>query len=231
MQLNVRKIAQLETLADILDRCVEMGKPAFYYQSWGAKFSDKSCIDAVASIDVLAHVAREAATKGINLIVSPMSGEMYPHDVETVREAYSAVGRMDQFNPDNIRYYSDYMTTWMAANYPLVDKERPAAIIGMGGVGDDIYYFTAYMVIHGIDHVAIAGSGAVSHVAYIIIGADEWLVGDEYYAAAIVLGGKGALSGSLITTDLFKLASIIVLILGLVITSLGSSFILDLLSV
>jgi hypothetical protein len=223
---EVRKIPQLDTLADAVDRCLEMGRPCFFYIDY-ADFSSKQAPEALASIGLLSHVASETATKGISLLAQPRKGEMYPHYVETVREAYMAAGKIDDFTSEMVRYNSDDSIANIAANYSFLKEEQPAAILGMGGVYDSIYYYTGYAALHGIDNISIAGSGPVSSVAYIVIGADEWLIGDEYYAAAIAVGGKEEGAGSLITADFFKFFMIALLIIGVIAGALGVSTVID----
>lgn len=227
--LEVRRIPQLDSIADGIDRCLEMGKPLMYYTSY-AYFSTTRAPDAIASIDILENVAKQVAQKDIEMHASPITSQLYPHFVETVREAYMSVGKLSSFSMDIVKYYASSMIAWIAAHYSFLKERQPACILAMGAIYDSIYYFTGYAALHNIDNISIAGSGPVSSVAYIIIGADEWLIGDEYFAAAIAMGGKKESSGSIITSDLWKFIASGILIVGAIAGALGVDTVINLLT-
>ena len=95
----IRKIPGLSAIDEAVGRATEMGRPISF--STGLARID---MVTMAALSILTHVARLAARYDNRVFVPMFSPEVLPIAVEVCKEAYREEGKLDQFNPDDVRF-------------------------------------------------------------------------------------------------------------------------------
>jgi hypothetical protein len=221
-EFYIRKIAGLQAIDDAVGRATEMGRAILYCPGIG--YIEE--IATIASLNILAEVAKKCAqydTKLINPHVEPI---VYTVAREIVKEAYSKVGRPDAFDPDSVYFITDLQFAYAAAVDGIMVRERPATNFLVGWFRAESLILAETGASTGA--IQIAGTDQVSQLPFFVTACDYTLIGEELYAASayiskepLLLGAiKGEDWGKLVITTVLIIASIIGLLTKLPILSL-----------
>ena len=124
---EIRKIAGLEAIDEALGRATEMGKPVHFSPGMSGFGSEM-----YAGLAVLSYVAKMAAQYDTRLIVTTRRPYIHPVASDIVKQAYLEAGRPDAFNPEDIRYVSEWQFSYTAAVMGIFQREKPAANLMIG---------------------------------------------------------------------------------------------------
>lgn len=210
-----RKIPGLAAIEEAIGRATEMGKGVLYVPG----IQEIDDIQTIASMILLAKVARMAAKYETKLTVPTNSPAVYTVADEVVKSAYQDVGRADAYHSDQVRYITSEQFAYVAAVNGMMLRERPAANLFLGA------FFAESLLLaetgHSIGAIQIAGTANVHQMPFFVVACDYTLIGEEYYAASALLSNDPLLLGSLRASDTVKFLLITVLIVGCVLISLG----------
>ncbi|MCR5663138.1 MAG: hypothetical protein K6G50_13595 [bacterium] len=221
-ELFIRKIAGLSALDEAVGRATEMGKPVLYVPG----VADVDDVQTLASLSILRYASRCTAEYDTQIIVPNCCSVVMSMAQEIVQEAYMRAGRPDSFRRDDVLYLSDEQFGFAAGVSGIMVRERPAAMIYMGN-------FLAEALIlaetgNSVGAIQIAGSATASQLPFFVAACDYTLIGEELYAASAYLSGDPLQVGSLKGQDAAKLAIMILLVIGAVLSSCGVTWINDL---
>ena len=204
----VRRIAGLDALEEAIGRATEMGRPILYIPGT----QEMNDAQTVASMTILAHVARKAATYDTALLVPCKYSLVMATARETVREACLAAGRPDAYREENIYYVSEDQFGYVAGAAGTIVRERPATCIYVGT------FFAESLVLaetgHAIGAIQIAGTAQPAQLPFFVAACDYTLIGEELFAASAYLSGEPRLLGSLKGQDAGKLLAMAFIVLG-----------------
>ncbi len=211
-----RKIPGLVAIEEAIGRATEMGKGVLYVPG----VQDIDDIQTIASMILLAQVARLTAKYETKLSVPTNSPAVYTVADEVVKSAYQDVGRADAHQADMVRYLTSEQFAYVAAVNGIMLRERPAANLLLGA------FFAESLLLaetgHSIGAIQIAGTANVHQMPFFVVACDYTLIGEEYYAASALLSNDALLLGSLKAADTVKLVLIIVIALGCILATLGN---------
>lgn len=221
-ELFIRKIAGLSALDEAVGRATEMGKPVLYVPG----VADVDDVQTLASLSIMRYASRCTAEYDTQIIVPNCCSVVMSMAQEIVQEAYMRAGRPDSFRPDDVLYLSDEQFGFAAGVSGIMVRERPAAMIYMGN-------FLAEALIlaetgNSVGAIQIAGSATASQLPFFVAACDYTLIGEELYAASAYLSGDPLQVGSLKGQDAAKLAIMILLVIGAVLSSCGVTWINEL---
>ena len=212
----VRRIAGLDALEEAVGRATEMGRPIVY--STGTQ--DMSDVQTVASITILAHVARKTASYDTRLMVPNRFSIVMTTARETIKEACLSVGRPDSYREDDIFYVSDEQFGYVAGVSGLIVRERPAACLYLG------FYAAESLILaetgNSIGAIQIGGTAQPSQLPFFVAACDYTLIGEELFAASAYLSGEPKQLGSLRGQDIGKLLAIAGIVAGSVLATLAA---------
>ncbi len=124
----VRRISGLEAIDEAIGRATEMGSSILYVSGIGSVKS----IATIASMNILARVARMAAEYDTPLYV-PCSDPMVMNiERELVQNAHLDAGRPDTYRQENVSFICEEQFAYAAAVDGIIVRERPATIFYMG---------------------------------------------------------------------------------------------------
>jgi hypothetical protein len=212
-ELYVRKIAGIDAVDDAIGRATEMGRKVFFVPG----IQDMDDVATIAAITILGRVARICATNDTMLDVPVSRSLVMVTARESVREAYSKVGRPDSFREDQVHYVTDDQFGYAAAIDGMVMRDKPAAMFYMGG------FFAEALILaetgNNAGAIQIAGTNQPAQIPFFVAACDYTLIGEELFAASAYLEREPRLLGSLKGQDfakgLFLLAILILLILAI----------------
>jgi hypothetical protein len=213
--LFVRRIPGLTAVEEAVGRATEMGRPVLYVPGI-AEIDD---IQTIASLTILSHVAKITAKYETPLIVPTARSVVMSAAEEVVKEAYAEAGHPDNYNPDNIRYLSDAQFAFAGAVSGIMLREKPAANLYLGAFWAESLLFaeTGFE----IKAIQVAGTANVSQLPFFVTACDYTLLGEELYAASAYLSKEPKLLGSLKGSDWMKVISIVIIVVGIVLSLLG----------
>jgi len=215
---EVRKIAGLDAIPEAVGRATEMGKPVFATPGW-SDVTGAAAAQTLASIDVVTYAAELCAKFDTKLVVAVAIPNVYPLVAQSVQQAYLANGKADAFSPDMIRFTSSMQYAYMAACMGIMQREKTAATIFVGGFGSEAINFAESAV--SVGAISIAGTTSTSQLPFFTAACDYTMIGEELLAAGAYLSKDPLRMGSIVGQDYAKLASLVVLWAGIVAITAG----------
>ncbi|HIE09061.1 MAG TPA: hypothetical protein EYP65_04355 [Armatimonadetes bacterium] len=206
--LYLRRIPGLEAIDEAVGRATEMGRPMLF--SLGL---EGLTVTTFAGLAVLGYVARLSARYGARLLVPVCQPEVLPVAREVVREAYQAEGRLDAYNPEDIRYLTSDQFGYASGVVGMMHREKVASNFFFGG-------FAAESLIlaetgHHVGAMQVAGTPDMYQIPFFIAACDYTVIGEEFYAASAYLSREPVMLGSVVGQDWGKGALFLLILLGI----------------
>ncbi len=217
-KLFIRPIPGLEAIDDAVGRATEMGRPILF--SFGLGYITD--VVTIAALSILGEVARRSAEYATRLLIPNYDPIVMTAAQETVKEAYTEVGRPDLYQEGDITYLTADQFGYAAGVDGIIVRERPGAIFWQG------YFFAESLILaetgHRVGAIQIAGTTAITQLPFFIAACDYTLIGEEMYAASCYLKPEPHMLGSLKGEDLAKAIIIIFLGIGIILLTIGNLF-------
>ncbi|MBW2278544.1 MAG: hypothetical protein JRF63_13705, partial [Deltaproteobacteria bacterium] len=207
--LYVRPIKAVDALDDAVGRAAEMGRPILYSPG----LSGVSDPATVASLSILSRVARRAARLHTPIKVPNYGPLTWPVAQNVVREAFTAAGRPEEYNPDDVSYLTSRFLTYAAAVAGIMIRERTASNFLIG------HFFSEALILAetGVSTGAlqIGGTDSVTQLPFIITTCDHTMIGEEMFAAAALVGGDPVSRSTIKAQDWFKALAMVAMLAAL----------------
>ncbi len=222
---KIRRIPALDSIEEAVGRATEMGRPVHFSPGYG-EITTSTAPQTFASLDVLGYVVALTARYNTQLIVTCKSPQSFPMIQELVRESYSAAGKPDMFQEDTVRFISEAQFAWAAGVLGIFNREKVAANIMVG-------YFMAESLLFAeggaqVGAIQVAGTGNLAQTAFFVAACDYTLIGEELYAGGAYLSQDTSKVGNLAGQDIVKLLTIAFIILGTILATAGSTWLVEL---
>ncbi len=212
--LFIRKIPGIDAVDEAIGRATEMGKPIMYLTG----YSDIDSIATIASINILAHVAKKVAQYDSRLIVPNKWAVTMTLTQEVVKQAYINAGRPDAYNADDIFFIAGEQFSYVAAVDGMMVREKPATNFFLGSFAAESLLLAETGF--SIGALQIAGTDSTYQIPFFVTACDYCLIGEELYAASAYLSREPRLLGNLKGQDITKIILTILILLGSVLMSL-----------
>jgi hypothetical protein len=214
-ELYIRRIAGLEAVDEAVGRATEMGRPILF--SPGLEAMEE--VSTVAAMNVLGEVARRVARYGTPLIVPNRDPVVMTVAQQVVRDAFMAEGVPERYHQEDVYYTTQSQFGYAAAVCGVMLRDRPAANFFFGRFYAESLVLTETGNLTGA--IQIAGTDADAQLPFFICSCDYTLMGEELYAGSVYLSREPLLLGALKAQDMGKVAILVVLVLGSILTALG----------
>jgi hypothetical protein len=219
-EMFIRRIAGLDAVEEAVGRATEMGKPVLYVPG----LDGISSISTIASMNILAQVAKKTAQYNTTLLVPNRDPVVYTVAREVVKEAYTDAGRPDAFNSDNIYFITQDQFGYTSAVCGIMVRDKPATNFFLG------YFWAESLVLAETGAttgaIQIAGTDSIFQLPFFIVACDYTLIGEELYAASAYLSRQPLLLGSLKGQDWGKMVILAIILISSLIALLGGNKIL-----
>jgi len=229
VQIKVRTLPAMTAIPEAVGRASEMGKPLFWTSGIGGGLSDSTQGPQIlASISILGYVAEECVKAGVEIAAFCPLYDALPLVEETLRTAYMVQGKIDEFNPEMIRFIEG-QSAYLTGVLGYFQREKPASNILTGG----FYYESVVIGEAGntIGALQIGGTANTHQMPFMVATCDYMLLAEELYAAGAMIADDPDALGSIKGEDIVKFIIMAVIAVGFILGSLGMTFIVDLLGV
>ncbi len=224
---QIRTIAGLEAIEEAVGRATEMGR-IVHFSPGIAALNGVTAAQTFAGLETLSMVARLVARYGAKMIVTIRIPIVLPLAADVVRQAYMTEGAIEAFDEDSIQYLSSEQFAYAAAVMGIINREKAAANIMLGA-----FWAESLMLAEAGFHagaIQIAGSANITQVPFFVAACDYVLIGEELFAAGAIASGNPVKLGSIAGQDFAKVYAIALFLVGVLATSAGSNFMIDLLN-
>ena len=212
-ELYIRKIPGLNAIDEAVGRATEMGRPMLF--SPGLSGLGLPTLQALA---ILKHITSAAAKYRTRIIVPTADSVVYTIAEEISKDAYSAQGVPEHFNPEDVRFLSDDQFAYASGVVGILNRENVASNFMFGN------FFAESLILaetgHQVGAIQVAGTPQITQIPFFITAADYTIIGDEFYAASAYLSREPTLLGSLVGQDYAKAALILIMAAGIVTATL-----------
>lgn len=211
----VRRLPGVDAIEDAIGRSTEMGRPVLYVTG----LEEIQNIQTIASLLILGHVAEKTAQYDTELKVA----NYYPLTMvvaeEVVRQGYANAGRIDAHRPEDVFYITAEQFAFAAGVSGMILRDRPATNIYLGSFYGESLLLAETGFLTG--SVQIAGTAELTQLPFFITACDYTLIGEEMYAASAYLTREPTQLANLKAADAFKIAAMVFILAGVVLTTAG----------
>jgi hypothetical protein len=217
-KLFLRRIAGLEAIDEAVGRATEMGRPILFV----AGIQDMDDVQTIAGLTILGSIARTVAEYDTKINMPVRASLVMTAARETIKHAYVSAGRPDAYNDDMVHYVTDEQFGFVAAVDGIMVRERPAACFFLGA------FFAESLIMaetgNSIGAIQVAGTAMPAQLPFFVAACDYTLIGEELFAASAYLSGEPRQLGSLKGADVGKAIAMIVILVGVIATTIASAW-------
>ncbi len=218
-EIWIRRLPALDFIEEAVGRAAEMGRPVIA-QGFGSGNSGMQSSIApmiMAGLAVLGHAARICARHGTMIIASMRSSSVVPVADEVLRTAYRLEGKLDEYLANREEHLPWLQT--QASMVALILREKPATGILIGAFWhESVQVAEAF---GSVGAVQIGGTGRLYQIPFFAAVCDMNLIGEEIYAVGAYINQTPQMLASMATQDYFKVAGIVFILLGVILSTLG----------
>jgi len=218
----IRPLPGLQAIDDALGRATEMGSPVMYISGWGGDLARPT---TMASLAILAHIARRAAAFGTPILFPSHDPVVASAAQDTIQHGYAAVGRPGLFRSDDVGFVTQSQLGYAAAVDGIMTRRKPGAVFLLGSFEGEALILAE--TAHNVGAVQISGTDSTIQLSFFLVACDYTLIGEELFAASGYLSGDPLILGAVRGQDLLKIIIVIVLVIGLVLHLCGISIIIE----
>jgi len=226
LESEVRRVAGIDVIDEAIGRSTEMGRPVHITNGLATLYSS-GAPQTIAGLSVLSYVAKKCAQNGIPLITTIYVPETIPIVMEMYREASVLAESPEWFDDYNIRYMSSHRFSYATGVQGVLQREKPAASFLMGSFMAEALIFAESGYLAGA--MQVAGTAATSQIPFFVAVCDYTLLGDELYAAGAYLSQDAVQMASIAGQDVGKYLAMILLLVGLILSAMGSDWLVNIL--
>jgi len=222
-----RPFVAIDSLPEIVGRCVEMGRPVLLTPgAYGAELNRPGPV--VASLPFMNYVARQCAKYGARMITCVAYADTYAAAVPAIESGYIAEGKSELYVPEDIIYYGS-LEGYLIGTPAEIAAENVGALIQTGSPASAGVYINEMAVKVGAMASCLAANTGASIVFYSLC-SDYLTIGEEYYAASAAIAGDRTQLGSIVGTDLLKIALLLIGLIGIILTAAAPDLAKDLIT-
>ncbi len=226
-EIWVRTLPAMAAIPEAVGRCAEMGRPLYWTPGIAGNLNDSTQGPQVlASISILGYIARECVRAGVKIDAFCPIPDALPLVEETLRTAYLAEGRPEEFSKDMITFISG-QSPYLTGTLGYFQRERPASTILIGG----FYYESVVIGEAGntIGAFQIGGTNNTHQMPFLIATCDYMLLAEELFAAGASISRDPDLLGSIKGEDILKFIFLGLMTVGFILGLGNVTFLIDLL--
>jgi len=218
-EIWIRRLPALDFIEEAVGRAAEMGRPVVA-QGFGSGNSGMQSSIApmiMAGLAVLGHAARICARHGTMIIASMRSSSVVPVADEVLRTSYRLEGKLEEYLANREEHLPWLQT--QASMVALILREKPATGLLIGAFWHESVQIAEAFGMVGA--VQIGGTGRLYQIPFFAAVCDMNLIGEEIYAVGAYINQTPQMLASMATQDYFKVASIVFILLGTILATLG----------
>lgn len=218
----IHKIPGLEAIDEAVGRATELGRPVLYVPGRG----NLQDAQTFASLAILDYTAAACAQYDTRIIVPTGLAVVQPVASAVVQQAYVGVGKGDRYTESDVRFINEENWPWAIGIGGIIMREQVAATILIGAFWAESLFIAEIGSSSGA--MQIAGSASIPQIPFFVASCDYTLIGEEIYAASAYLNPDPITTAGLIVQDWGKMVGMVLVLVGSLLVSFGSNWLLEL---
>jgi hypothetical protein len=215
---QLRRLPAVDVVDEVLGRCVEMGRPAWYLMDTVDMTNPSVLAPTVAAFQILAYTARHAARVGAKFFVPVTQGLAYTVASDIVEEAYRIEDKVEEYDPlQTVMYIPDG-----ADRMYIINNMWSQEVAGVFFIGS--WYHKAVIFTENAARVGaltLGGTDTTHNIPFLVAICDYSLIGEELYAMGAYVSEDPINTSSLVGQDVGKYISLILIVLGVILITIG----------
>ncbi|NLC16146.1 MAG: hypothetical protein GX784_07500 [Firmicutes bacterium] len=225
--IKIRRLSAVEAIPEAIGRATEAGRPVHFSPGLAA-ITGLDAPQTFAGISLLRYIAKLTARYDVRLIVTIRQPAVLPLAQETIRQSYLEEGKFDALSQVDVMFLSDQQFAYAAAASGVIMREKAAASFLFGAFWAENLMLAE--VGTQVDAYQISGTASIGQVPFFVTTTDYCLIGEELYAAAASLTADEVFLGAILGQDICKGIMVALLVVGVIVTAVGSDLFVRLLS-
>jgi len=220
----LREPAAVQAISIGVQRATEMGRPVIYSPGRAGVGLSSASFQTIASLPILSHISKLCAEQGTNLHVGVCNATSIPYLEETLRLACIEAGKPEAVGTkQQIFYFSDNTLVFAASYAGHMHRINAATNMWFGDTGAECLLYAESGV--RIGAFQVAGIIEALNICWLPCVCDYFFLGEEFLTAGALISKNTEAINFFYLEDLVKLASVIVLIVGIIAqVALGQPF-------
>ena len=213
---TLRSIPGFSTLRGLASQSRETGRPL--HISVGEQgITNQSTAQTLAGLTILEYLARRVFVYGAPPVVSVADATALVAAQDVLRHAFEEHGQAEQFDAYKVRMIGPEPTVYASGVMGILSREDISASVMAGVFGDEYLLMGETGVRKNIQQVA--GSGNPQALPFMMVSADEVIIGEEMFAGGAYLSGIPAHIASLVIQDWMRIAIVLLVIVGIILST------------
>jgi len=221
--LKTRGIPGLERIDEWIKEAAGLKRPVFYTPGTGG-ITDP---DTLAGLALLEYVVNHCVEHDARIIVANSDPQVQQMTEDMVKRAYSKAGREKDFSPDMVRYVSTRQFAYAAGVMGILRREKPAVNFFVGSFQAEALQIAETGRTEAL--YQFGGTTNTDQLPFFTTTCDQTLIGEELYTAQGFLSSDPDVISKLVGSDGGKILAILLILAGVLLATLGSSFLINLL--
>ncbi len=221
---EIRPIPALQAFDEAVGRAVELGRPVHF--STGMSGLDNAFApQTIAGLSLMRGVATLCGKHEVPMRYTATRSYMIPIAEDIIKTGYISSGRPELFSPDAVVYVGESQPAFQASVVSYLMDERPATNFMFGGITAEAIQTLGAGAVAG--SMQFAGTARMFYFPFILCLCDYSLIGEELFAAAAAVSGESTQLGVIKGQDFSKFVVLALLVLGIILTTMGTSLFAD----
>ncbi len=211
-----KKFQAITVIEEIVGRCTELNQPIFSDPGRWSDVTTMSSASGFAGMAILSYVARLCAKFNTKLIVFTQNEPLLTWMETTVKAPFVLSGSSVQ---PEVRYVPQVLGNMYTATLALaMEREKAGALISLG----PLLTSAAIASEAGarIGAVTLMGTDQTAALGFLAVSAEHIMIGEEIFAAAAIVSEDEVAMNTVTTQDFSKALFIVIMTLGVVLSSL-----------
>lgn len=215
-QFYIRKISGLTAIDEAVGRALEMGRPILMVPGIGALNTI-----SVQALQIFGYITKTAAKYGNPIRLACVDAAVYAVAQEIVQDAYRSEDRLENYDPDSVRFVAAQQFAFAAGVAGMIQREKVAASFLLGEFFAESLIFAESGNMVGA--IQVAGSTQTTQTPFFVAACDYVIIGDEFYAGSAFLTREPVLMGSIVAQDWCKALLLASIVVGALWTSIATN--------
>lgn len=216
-RIPLRPIAAYSRLQALVSEGAESAQPVHVSMGIGRLGTDAT-LESLMGLTMFDFVARRAAAANQPTLGTVGDPTILPAAQAILQQARYEAGHGERFTGREVQFYGPEPLAYGAGAYAAVARQHPRGNALLGRFGTEGLWLAESSA--GLGLPRLGGATDPSSAALLTLSVDQPLIGEEVFAAGAYLHRPSHL-GSLATQDIFRLAAILSIILGVILMSVG----------
>ena len=218
---EVRPLAAMEALDEVVGRAAEMGRDVHYTTGIGG-LHDQYAPMTTAALSILGEVAQLAGKYAVPLRYTCCKSYLIPIVEDLIKAGYVSGGNAEMYSPDMVVYVGEEQRSFMSAVMGYIMRERPATNMIFGAAFWECITQLGTGAVAGC--VNLGGTPRLYYLPIVICCCDYFLIGEELYTAAAVVDKTPPQLGSVFGQDLVKMLGMALIVFSIILNTLETTW-------